>query len=308
MTDQLLVSDNLVKQFEDEFNSKSSNYSGDEKLFYESFFGYRKRLEGENEELIKFMGYLKNRTKTDDFTDLIKNFQEMDIYERFLSSIFIYMRIDNIPSSADKFLYLCIAVEAAMNYRLRPNKTKSQLFREFFSLNLSKQSKLKIISSFQNKKVKYIIPGSQLLALKFAKEQGQKVKYVKKEENTWLPACFVMKECYVGYGRCYPETSCAIKDNEIAIDTRLYFVLDYLYSKRSDFVHEGIAFSHPMSIPEKNYTSAGILDAYEDPSTKKYVEVSYHLDFKDLCFLYEEALLNHFTTLNQGGITNGATA
>ena len=303
MTKECILSEYLIKKYKSSFEANLSKYEGDNKLFYKGFFDYNKRLKSEEKEIKRFLGFLKNRNAVADFVSMIKNIKKKKDYERFFSSILIYMRIDSLEHAFDKFLYLCIAVESCMNYGIKTSKKKGQLFREFFSENLSEKSKLKIISSFQDKKVKNIIHGSQLLAGKIMIENGKKVKFVKKPENTLLPKCFEMKNCYIEYGGCYPDTLCAIKGDVTKVNTRLFFVLDYLYSKRSNFVHEGIAFSHPMSIPEKNYTDAGILDAYKEPSTKQFIEVHYNLDFKDLCFLYEEALLNHFTNVIKGADT-----
>ncbi len=288
------LSKTLKDEYIKDYKKLSSKYSGQEKSFFETFFDPKKRFDSEVEVLNTFLSFVKDRTMVNRFRQLIHNLDDKEKYERFLASVMIYIRIDSFVHSFDKFLYLCIAVEAAMNYGIKGNKKKSQLFRDFFVDNLSEESKLKIISNFQDTSVEYVCDGTSLQEYHHARSEGKNIKIKKIKRPTQVPLCYKRKQCYLAYGRCCPEILCAIKGNSKQIDSRLYFVLDYLYGKRSDFVHEGKSFAHPESQPEKHYTDIGINDLYENPMDSSLQEIFYSLDIKDLFFLYEEALYKNF--------------
>jgi len=227
----------------------------------------------------------------DKFIFLIENFENYELYKSFLASILVYTRIDDLPDDIDKFLYLCIAVEAAMQFNSIIRK-KSKRFKLFFMENLSDNSKLKMISSFKNKRFKNFIEGSNLAN---HKTFGTNLKKIKRE--IILPSCYRQKECFIAQSKCYPDRYCFLKDkDEIKINEQLDFILSYLYGKRSDFVHEGIGFSlESRSLESRLGHWHGLWDLFKDPIQGKEVEVHFKLYMEDLFNFYEEALLNQFS-------------
>lgn len=278
----------------EEFEKNAKTMSEDDEKFYRGLFLPLTTLKAEIPPLKTFIeSSIKNETLKPDFIDLIANFEDYGLYKRFLASILIYNRIDNLDDGIDKFLYLCIAVEAAMHFKSNPIKQKNKRFKHFFKDNISTESKLKMVSCFQNKKVKNIIKGSNLLN---HKSFGVKIK--KTKSNTFLPSCYRQNGCFVDGGKCYPERLCDLKARGVEkINEQLDFILGYLYDKRSRFVHEGIGFSLE-SKEEKDYLGGGLLDSFHDPTRNKTGEVFFTLYAEDLFNFYEEALLNHFITLN----------
>lgn len=233
-----------------------------------------------------FLNSLKNQELKEDFIKLIETFEDLELYKRFLASILIYNRIDGLPDGIDKFLYLCIAVEAAMYFKHNKGKKKNKLFRSFFKKNLSDESKLKMISNFRNKKVKNIL----VRDIKF----GSKLK--KRKTNTLLPSCYRQKHCFVYGNGCYPENMCHLKnEGRNKIDEQLDHILNYLYAKRGNFVHEGVGFSLENR-DEKGYFDIRIFDLYKDHTKNKMSEVLVTLNMEQLFNFYEEALLNHCKT------------
>lgn len=277
------------KMMED-FEKTAERMSESDEKFYRDLFHPVITLKSEIPPLNTFIeSSIKNEALKPDFIDLIANFEDYEIYKRFLASILIYNRINNLDDGIDKFLHICIAVEAAMHFKSNPITEKNKRFRYFFKDNLSTESKLKMISCFQNKKVKNIIKGSDLLN---HKSFGVKIK--KTKSNTFLPSCYRQKGCFVYGNKCYPECLCDLKvKREEKINEQLDFILGYLYDKRSRFVHEGIEFSLE-SRRDKNYFGGGLLDSFRDPTRNRMVEVFFTLYAEDLFNFYEEALLNYF--------------
>lgn len=260
-----------------------------DKDFYKSLLNPGHTVKAEIPALNEFINNIKNSGLKDEFIDLIEKFENFELYKRFLAAALIYNRINGLPDNADKFLYICIAVEAAMHYESNPIKEKNKRFRSFFKENLSKESKLKMISTFKNRKVKNIIKGSNL-----ANHRSFGAKLIKHESNTFLPSCYRQKSCFVEGSRCYPERICFLNDStESKIDEQLDFILLYLYGKRSRFVHEGVAFSLE-SKEEKDYLGGGLLDVfYDHTKMNERHQVYFTLYQEDFFNFFEEALLNH---------------
>lgn len=273
----------MVKNFEE----KGKKVSESDKNLYIALLNPRITAKAEILALNKFIDSVKNDALKDEFIRLIENFEDYGLYKRFLASILIYNRINNLPESIDKFLYICIAIEAVMHYESNPVKEKGKRFKLFFKENLSTESKLKMISAFKNKEFKNIINGSNLAN---HKKLGFKLKKIKR--NTFLPSCYRQKECFFAAGKCYPDRYCYLKNNdEIKVNEQLDFILTYLYSKRSEFVHEGIGFS----LGSREDRWHGLRDLFYDSIQRKDVEVHFSLYMEDLFNFYEEALLNQFS-------------
>jgi hypothetical protein len=273
-----------------DFEKTAEGMSESDERFYRDLFHPVITLKSEIPPLNTFIeSSIKNEALKPDFIDLIANFEDYEIYKRFLASILIYNRINNLDDGIDKFLYLCIAVEAAMHFKSNPITEKNKRFRHFFKDNLSTESKLKMISCFRNKKVKNIIKGPDL-----ANHKSFGVKIEKTKSNIFLPSCYRQKGCFVYGSKCYPERICDLNSNgEEKINEQLDFILGYLYDKRSRFVHEGVGFSLE-SKKEKDYFGGGLLDSFYDPTKDKRVQIFFTLYAEDLFNFYEEALLNYF--------------
>lgn len=284
----IIYPEKIWVQMVEKFEKKTEKMEESDKKFYTDLLNPGITLKAEIPEINKFLDSIKNKTLKLKFIDLIVNFEDYDVYKRFLASILVYNRINNLPDDADKFLYLCIAVEAAMHSKSNEGKEKNKLFRSFFNENLSSESKLKMISQFKNKKVKNVINGSNLAN---HKTFGSKIK--KTKSNGFLPSCYRQKECFIAGGKCYPERLCNLKNKgEKEVNEQLDFILRYLYGKRSRFVHEGVAFALE-SREKKDYLGGGLLDSYEDHTRNKNYQVFFTLYMEDLFIFYEEALLNY---------------
>lgn len=209
------------KMMED-FEKTAEIMSEPDEKFYRDLFHPIITLESEIPPLNTFIeSSIKNEALKPDFVDLIANFEDYEIYKRFLASILIYNRINNLDDGIDKFLYICIAVEAAMHFKSNPIIEKNKRFRYFFKNNLSTESKLKMISCFRNKKVKNIIKGPDLV-----NHKSFGVKIEKTKSNIFLPSCYRQKECFVYGGKCHPERICDLKSkSEEKINEQLDFYL-----------------------------------------------------------------------------------
>lgn len=283
-------SEKIWNKMMEDFEKNAERMSEDDENFYRNLFHPANTLKAEIPPLNTFIeSSIKNETLKPDFIDLIASFEDYELYKRFLASISIYNRIDKLDDGIDKFLYLCIAVEAVVNFKSNPIKPKNKRFKHFFKDNLSTESKLKMISCFQNKKVKNIIKGSKLL-----NHKSFGVKIEKSKSNTFLPSCYRQKGCYVEVGKCYPDRLCDLRTRgEEKINEQLDLILGYLYDKRSRFVHEGIGFSLENR-KEKDYFGGGLIARAYDPIKNKMVTVSFKLYAEDLFNFYEESLLNYF--------------
>jgi hypothetical protein len=236
----------------------------------------------------KFLDSIKNLSLKNEFILLIGTFSDSEIYERFLASIFIYNRIDSLPEDSDKFLYLCIAVEAAMHLDINHNEKKNKLFRDFFKNNLSDESKLKMITSFRNKKMKNIINGPDLVNSRYF---GTKPK--KKKCEVYLPSCYRQKQCFVYGSQCSPNKLCYLKsEGSYRLNEQLDHILNYLYAKRGSFVHNGVQFALDSKYDDSYHFSCGLWDVYYDYIKNEEMNVIFTLYLEDLFNFYEEALLN----------------
>ncbi len=273
----------LKKQEELEKRLKKAHKSN--KNFVINHFNPLNDIKYEMNRIQKFLDSIKNQSLKNEFIVLIETFEDSEIYERFLSSIFIYNRINNLLEDSDKFIYLCIAVEAAMHLNVKHNEKKNKLFRAFFKNNLSDESKLKMISSFRNKKVKNIIKGPDLINSQYFGTKPKKNRY-----EAHLPSCYKQKQCFVYGGRCYPDNLCYLKNaGHHRLNEQLDHILNYLYVKRGRFVHNGV----PFELGSHRYISCQLLDTYYDYVKKENAEVLFTLYLEDLFIFYEEALLNH---------------
>lgn len=85
-----------------------------------------------------------------EFVNLFNNLTDYSAHRRFIASIYLYVRMNNtIPDPKDKFLYLCMAVEAARRFESTPNQGAKRDFKEFFLKNLSDSSKELIAQKFK---------------------------------------------------------------------------------------------------------------------------------------------------------------
>lgn len=273
----------LRKQEELENRLKKAHKSN--KNFVVNHFNPLNDIKYEINCIQKFLDSIKNKSLKGEFIVIIETFEDLEIYERFLASISIYNHIDNLLEDSDKFIYLCIAVEAAMHLNVYLNEKKNKLFRAFFKNNLSDESKLKMISSFRNKKVKNIIKGPDLINSEYFGTKPTKTKH-----ETHLPSCYLQKQCFVYGGRCYPDNLCYLKnEGHYRLNEQLDHILNYLYGKRGRFVHNGV----PFELGSHRYISCQLLDTYYDYIKKENTEVLFTLYLDDLFIFYEEALLNH---------------
>lgn len=271
---------------QDKLEKRIENAHESDKELITKFFNPLDSIKTEKSALKRFLETHNNELKSD-FIDLIESFEDNEVYERFLASILVYNRIDDLPDGTSKFLYLCIAVEAAMHFKSNYNKNKTTLFKSFFKKNLSEESKLKMISRFRNKEVKNIVKSQDLISFK---NSGAEIKKTKTDE--YMPSCYRIKDCSVENSMCYPDNFCYLKDKfPEKIDEQLDHILNFLYAKRGDFVHEGIGFSIDSKYDKP--ISLGLIDLYHDPTKKEDVEAHFILYIEDLFNFYEEALLNH---------------
>jgi hypothetical protein len=276
----------IRSSIEEDYDERRKNLSEMDQEAFAFFLSSQNEIKGDKETFVNFLDSLIKEDFKEEFKNLIENFNDMESYQRFLASILIYMRSNSFNESPDKFLYLCIAVEAAMQFKSTMGKIKkTKLFKDFFKKNLSEDSKLKMISHFKDKEVDNIAVGHSVMMRNIRKN-----KIIKIKETSMVPSCYKLKQCYLHIGKCYPQHGCYLKTNTDKIDDQLDNVLDYLYQKRSNFVHNGRVFPHPEG--------SSIGDVYCHPAQKKLIGVSYSLDLFDLFKIYEEALLNHFKKIN----------
>ena len=287
----------IEKEIRNNFEKQQNQRDEEEKEAYLEFLSPDRKIKGQTELLKEFLLFIKNPDLIFDFKILIENFRDLNLYERFLAAVRIYLRTDKLNESFDKFLYLCIAVEAPIHYNSNEKKEKGKLFIKFFKDNLSNESKLKLISNFKSKRVKNIADATSLRMCKYG--------YIKKPEKiphgSLLPSCYKQNHCGILYGRCNykPNQLCFLKSNPEKIDDHLYLVSDFLYKKRSDFVHEGKIFHHPMNDPDKPNPTNRSDGVWKNPiSNNQEYKYEYTLDLNDLFCIYEEALLNYFKKLS----------
>ncbi|MDP3034616.1 MAG: hypothetical protein Q8M97_05820 [Methanobacteriaceae archaeon] len=277
--------ENIKSSIEEEYKERRNKLSAKNQKAYAFFLDSQSVIEGDKEIFNEFLNSLIENDYKNNFVDIIENFEDIEVYRRFLASILIYMRINNFEDSPDKFLYFCIAVEAAMQFKSNKGKGNTRLFKDFFKENLSEDSKLKMISHFKIKEVNNTVKSQNFLMYKYGKS-----KLIKNKKKSFVPSCYRLKQCYVDTGKCYPKHGCYLKSNPHKINDQLDHVLDYLYQKRSNFVHDGRVFSHPVD--------GSIGDVWRHPAKKKFIGISYSLNLYDLFSLYEEALLTYFTKIN----------
>lgn len=273
----------IQNKIEDDYNKRKNKFDAHNQLVYSFFLDPNPRIDGDKEVLENFLNSVNNDLR-DDYVNLIENFADFAEYNKFLASVLIYLRIENIGDECDKFLYLCIAIEAATRFKYNQNKKKSLLFKKFFKDNLPIEEKIKIISNFKSKEFKYTLSSTDLT--RYRSNINTKPKPKKIESNSFLPACYRQKRCYIEYGKCYPKYGCYLCDINNA-DGYFDLVIDFLYQKRSNFVHEGRIFPHPNG-------QGGSQFVCYDHSIKDDIIVRYSLDLFDLIKIYQIALLNHF--------------
>ena len=284
----------IEKQYSAEYSKKMALIQDREKeiqTFYSELYNPSKIINEEKEVLETFISNLKSGLAKE-LIELIASFKNMKLYKRFVASAFIYNRIKKLPEPFDKFLYLCIAVEAALNFDSEDFSRRSEKFRLFFKENLSTENKLKLISSFRDG-----VFDSYL-------EKGQRI-----DKRIMLPSCYDENVCYVEGGRCEPSVACPLLSDEKRLNEQLDLVLRYIYQKRSAFVHEGKLFFlyERYSKAGMNFLGGYILDVFHIVKGNKIVDskpVLVSLDFGDLCICYEESLLNYFKKLSVEEDTN----
>ncbi|QUH23458.1 hypothetical protein HYG87_06635 [Methanobacterium alkalithermotolerans] len=271
----------IQKEIEDEYAAKKNKFNPSQQAAFSIFLDPNPEIEGDKEVLEKFLDDIPIDLKKD-YIDLIENFDDLNAYRKFLGSILIYLRIENIGDECDKFLYLCIAIEAATRFKYNQNKKKTLLFQKFFKDNLPIEERIKIVSNFKSKDAKYTLDSTDLIRVR--SNPNSKIKKI--ETNSFLPACYRLKKCYIDYDKCYPEYGCYLKDID-STDGFIELPLNFLYQKRSIFVHDGRVFPHPNG-------QGGSQFVCHDPSIEKDIIVRYSLDLFDLIRMYQIALLNHF--------------
>mgnify|MGYP000889783489 CR=1 FL=1 len=285
MSNSLIFPEVIRTKIEDGYKERKKKLSPSQIRILSPFLDPKPEIDGDKEVLQNFLDFLQNDTYEQEFVNLIENFEDLEAYHRFLASVLIYMRTENFNDPSDKFLYLCISIEAAMQFKSNRGKEKNRLFKAFFKENLAEDTKLRMISHFKSKNVINTVKSQDFLLYKAGKTSLRKTK-----GKSIVPSCYKLKQCFLDTGKCYPQHGCYLKSNPDKINDQLNFVLDYLYQKRSNFVHDGRIFAHPVN------GSIGDVCCYS--AQKKLVGISYSLNLYDLFEIYEEALLNHFKTIN----------
>lgn len=155
--------------------------------------------------------------------------------------------------------------------------------KEFFQNHVSENNKIKLIKSFRANRTKIIsnLPIFSLIPNKI--EEAGKKFHVKIEEGM-MPYCYDWQQCFVGYGDCSPEISCALTNNEALIEKMLRKVVDDIYQMRNDFVHT--ARITPLNEKDALGTWANI-GADRKP-------VSIELTAQDLETIFESGLKHYF--------------
>jgi len=276
----------LFKKFKEKISSISDDVT---RSFYERLLDPEKEIEYDVKTMRKFLEKLYNKSLKNDFISLFRNFRDEELYNHFLASIRIYSRIDDLPCNEDMFLYLIIAIEASLNYGGKnKGEGKKKLFKSFFKENLSKNTKIKLVSSFYNKRFDTYKKGVHREVDDILREKtGREVYHPEINEPISLPACYKKDSCYIEYGRCHPEIYCHLNQHEGQLENYLDAVLEYLYKKRCDAVHEGKFFT-PQKQRENGIDFIGIVDYYKDGI------ISFKITLEELFSMYEEALLNFF--------------
>ncbi len=123
----------------------------------------RKNKEYYKEEFCKFIK--RDNPFSEKYVCLFNRFTNYEEFLRFMKSITLYNRSEELKclSVEDRFLYLCIAIEAAMRFETERNGGATQDFINFFLKNLSCDTlkgisgKFKILSPAEDK-LKEILP------------------------------------------------------------------------------------------------------------------------------------------------------
>ncbi len=99
-----------------------------------------------------------------------------------------------------------------------------------------------------------------------------------------MPYCYDWRKCYVGYGNCSSELTCALTNNESLLAKILKRVVDDIYQMRNDFVHT----ARITNLNEKEAISTLVtIGAERRP-------VSVELTAEDLETIFENGLKHYF--------------
>jgi hypothetical protein len=255
----------------------------------------RKQIENERKIIFEFLEGLENKSLIDFYIAFLGSFRNEELYNRFIASIRLYSRIHNLQSDIDKFLYWCISVEAALNFGgINIDKGKTKLFKSFFKENLPKDTKIKLISSFKNAEYNTYL---ERHSIRIYRNKIKKENF-RTNKRILLPKCYDEGFCWIEYGKCHPDIYCYISDDDNKLNEYLDSVFDYLYQKRSNFIHEGKLWAPQFE--KGDMIPAGNLDMWRiGKKQKQNVVVVFNITFEDLRCAYEEALLNYFTKFNR---------
>ena len=139
-----------AKEKQQELKKKGLNISFDEKDAFQ-IRDYKEYVKKQlSEYLCNFLSVLIRKDLKDDFFDMISRIRDVEEFRRFLTSTIIYHRMHTkLNEVEDKFIYLCIAVEAAKRFGTGRTTGATDDFVNFFIGNLSNNSIQQALSYFE---------------------------------------------------------------------------------------------------------------------------------------------------------------
>ena len=154
----------------------------------------------------------------------------------------------------------------------------------FFDENLEDKEKVKLIRSFETKKVKCVYKAHHTVASRYSTIEDYAKDTGKTIDERLLPACYYWQNCWVEYGQCQPDVRCVLLANKKALEHHLSRTIGIIYGYRSMFVHK--ARSPPFS-----KTTSIVQDVYENKP------IIIRLTLEELQIMMENALKKHFDKL-----------
>jgi hypothetical protein len=160
---------------------------------------------------------------------------------------------------------------------------------DFFENHLSENDKIELIKSFRGNRTNVISYFCLAYFKQIFSPFPTTIEEASKKTNQriyprMMPYCYDWKQCFVGYGNCSPEISCALKNDKTLLKKTLKKVVNDLYQLRNDFVHT--ARVTPLNEQDAIGTLA-VIGADRKP-------VSIELTAQELEAIFERGLKHYF--------------
>lgn len=156
----------------------------------------------------------------------------------------------------------------------------------FFDKNLEDKEKVKLIRSFETKKVKCVYKAHYKVTSRYGTIEDYAKDTGKTIDERLLPACYDWQNCWIEYGQCQPDVRCVLLVDKKALEQHLGRTIGIIYDYRSMFVHK--ARSPPFS-----KTTSIVQDVYENKP------IIIRLTLEELQIMMENALKKHFDKLDR---------